>query len=239
LGPFLSNETISISHLWNEGVYSIKIKVKNDNNESKWAEYLLSLSSIEKLFLPKVGYININYKFTIYKEGYDRYVFDWGDGTYSDWVSRIANKSFNYPGEYDIRFKAKDIYGNQTNWSTPISITILPLLGVLLGITKINSGIFSFTIKNFGYEPALNVSWSIHFDGGIVFPRKQESFNNYDRLNPEEEWTIKFWPSAIPEDKHVVFGIGRVTITIMANADNIGSVTKTIDGFVILLFVII
>ena len=168
LGPFLSNETISISHLWDEGIYSIKLKAKSHYNESKWAEYLLSLSSIEKLFLPKLGYININYKFTIYKEGYDGYMFDWGDGTYSNWVGRIANKSFNYPGEYDIRFKAKDIHGYQTNWSTPISITILPLIGASLGITKVNSGIFSFTIKNFGNEPAVNVSWSIHFDGGIV-----------------------------------------------------------------------
>lgn len=239
LGPFLSNETISISHLWDEGIYSIKLKAKSHYNESKWAEYLLSLSSIEKLFLPKLGYININYKFTIYKEGYDGYIFDWGDGTYSNWVDRIANKSFNYPGEYDIRFKAKDIHGNQTNWSTPISITILPLIGASLGITKVNSGIFSFTIKNFGNEPAVNVSWSIHFYGGIVIPREQESFNNYNNLNPEEEWTIKFWFSAIPEEKHLVFGIGRVTITIIVNAENIGSATKTIDGFVILLFVII
>jgi len=107
-----------------------------------------------------------------------------------------------------------------------------------LEITKVKGGIFSFTIKNVGDETAINVSWSIHFEGGIVFPREQHSFNNYD-LAPDEERTIIFWPSYIPEDKHLVFGIGRVKITMVANADNAPLVSKSVPGFLFLFFIII
>lgn len=105
-----------------------------------------------------------------------------------------------------------------------------------LEITKVKGGIFSFTIKNVGDETVLNVSWSIHFEGGIVFPREQHSFNNYN-LDPDEERTIIFWPSYIPEDKHFVFGIGRVKITMVANADNVPLVSKSIPGFLFLFFI--
>ena len=107
-----------------------------------------------------------------------------------------------------------------------------------LEITKVKGGIFSFTIKNVGDETAINVSWSIRFDGGIVHPREQHSFNN-NNLAPDEERTIVFWLSPIPEYSQLVFGIGRVKITMVANADNAEKVTKTTDGFIILLFVII
>ena len=237
LGPFMSNETVSISHIWDNGEYHIQVYTKNEYSESKHAEYLISLLPIEKLFCPILGYIDINYKFTIELKGFDSYIFYWGDGTYSDWVTRTANKSYSSPGDYHIAIKARDIHNNQT--SIHILVTILPLEGAALGITKVNGGVFSFTIKNYGYEIAYNVSWSIHFDGGMVYPRKQESFNNYGSLVPGEEWTIVFWPSAIPEDKHFIFGIGSVTITMMADSDNIEGISKTVDGFVILLFVII
>jgi hypothetical protein len=60
------------------------------------------------------------------------YLFDWGDGTYSLWLGPYesgapveANKIWDEYGEYEIRVKAKDIYGVQSDWSDPFSITIL------------------------------------------------------------------------------------------------------------------
>lgn len=133
IGPYESNETVALSYLGSEGQYSIKVAAKNMNGTiSKWAVYSLTKSSDFKFFHPTLGYVGITYKFTIYLEGYKYYMFDWGDGTNSGWVTGLANKSFSYPGEYELRWKAKrwkakDIYGNKTPWSDPILITILTL----------------------------------------------------------------------------------------------------------------
>jgi len=128
-----------------------------------------------------------------------------------------------------------NISGSESQDRYPL---MMPYGQTKLEITKIKGGIFSFTIKNIGDETALNASWSVHFEGGIVFPREQHSFNNYN-LAPDEEKTIVFWPSYIPEDRHLVFGIGRVIITVVVNADNAPLVSKSIPGFLLLFFVFI
>jgi hypothetical protein len=59
------------------------------------------------------------------------YLFDWGDGTQSDWVGPYtsgdtaeANHSWNKKGNYDIRVKAKDSYGAESPWSDPLPISM-------------------------------------------------------------------------------------------------------------------
>jgi len=61
------------------------------------------------------------------------YKFDWGDGTESNWFNKkMSDDGFVFHrwkklGEYEIRLKAKDIYGNESDWSDPepIQITLL------------------------------------------------------------------------------------------------------------------
>ena len=132
VGPYNPGEVVSISHVWGEeGVYQIKVKAKDQDGESKWAVYSLTLSSVFKFFHPTVGYVRITYVFTIYYEDSIYYLFDWGDGTNSGWLGpcnpAIAYKSWNSPGEYTLRWKAKDMYGAETPWSDPYLITILPI----------------------------------------------------------------------------------------------------------------
>ena len=125
-GPYESGEIVSILHDWfDEGTYQIKIKAKDQDGESQEAVYSLTISPDFKFFHPFLGYVGITYKFTIYLDDYGLYMFDWGDGTYSDWVTGIADKSYSSPGIYEIKWKAKDMYGNETPWSDPILITIL------------------------------------------------------------------------------------------------------------------
>lgn len=125
-GPYESGEIISHSHVWSdEGTYQIKIKSRDEDGESPEAVYSSTLSSNFKFFYPSLGYVDMTYKFTIYLKDFGLYIFNWGDGTYSDWVTGITNKSFSDPGEYVLKWKAKDIYGYETTWSDPIFITIL------------------------------------------------------------------------------------------------------------------
>jgi subtilisin family serine protease len=57
------------------------------------------------------------------------YLFDWGDGTDSGWVgpydsNDVCTVSYNWSekGNYEIKVKAKDIFGLESDWSNPLPI---------------------------------------------------------------------------------------------------------------------
>ena len=59
------------------------------------------------------------------------YMWDWADGTYSDWIgpyesgdTASASHSWDDLGTYSIRVKAKDINNNETEWSNPLAVKI-------------------------------------------------------------------------------------------------------------------
>jgi len=59
------------------------------------------------------------------------YIFDWGDGSYSEWlgpynsgVTVQGNHLWIEEGTYEIRVKAKDDHGVQSEWSDPLPINM-------------------------------------------------------------------------------------------------------------------
>jgi agmatine deiminase len=59
------------------------------------------------------------------------YLWDWGDGNFSEWLGPFASgatataqKSWAVKGTYSIRVKAKDVFGNESTWSEPLSVTM-------------------------------------------------------------------------------------------------------------------
>jgi hypothetical protein len=59
------------------------------------------------------------------------YYWDWGDGNTSGWLGPYnsgaicqANHTWFKNGNYNIKVKAKDIYGNESSWSDPLPIKI-------------------------------------------------------------------------------------------------------------------
>jgi len=59
------------------------------------------------------------------------YLFDWGDGKFSGWVGpynsgQTAEASYKWSekGDYEIRVKAKDDHGVQSDWSDPLPISM-------------------------------------------------------------------------------------------------------------------
>ncbi len=58
-------------------------------------------------------------------------MFDWGDTSNSGWIGpynsgEIVNSSHSWTrkGNFNIKVKAKDIYGYQSDWSDPLSVTM-------------------------------------------------------------------------------------------------------------------
>ena len=59
------------------------------------------------------------------------YLFDWGDGNLSGWIGPYnsgeiveASHIWEEEGEYQIKVKAKDIHGVQSEWSDPLQISM-------------------------------------------------------------------------------------------------------------------
>lgn len=85
---------------------------------------------------PSVGKIKTEY---IYRSSaidldgdYLYYLFDWGDGTNSDWLGPYksgetieAKHVWNEENKYTIKVKAKDIYDFESEWSDPSSVIII------------------------------------------------------------------------------------------------------------------
>jgi hypothetical protein len=59
------------------------------------------------------------------------YLFNWGDGTYSSWLGPYVSgdtiesrNTWTTQGSYEIRVKAKDTLGFESEWSDPLPITM-------------------------------------------------------------------------------------------------------------------
>lgn len=59
------------------------------------------------------------------------YMFDWGDGTYSDWLgpyssgrSVSASHTWDDRGDFNVRVKSKDDHGVMGEWSDPLPVTM-------------------------------------------------------------------------------------------------------------------
>ena len=76
------------------------------------------------------------------------YLWDWGDGNFSEWIGlfdsgepMFINYSWNETGTYEIRVKAKNNQSNESDWSEPHNISIasqITFSNIQLGYVYIN-----------------------------------------------------------------------------------------------------
>jgi len=85
---------------------------------------------------PTQGVINEEYTFSTSTTEPDGeqiyYMFDWGDGTYSEWIGPYSSGQTCYGynawtelGDYEIRVTAKDEHNAQSDWSDALVISII------------------------------------------------------------------------------------------------------------------
>jgi hypothetical protein len=72
------------------------------------------------------------------------YMWDWGDGNFSEWMGAYnsgdiceASHTWDKKGTYSIRVKAKDSYGEESDWSDPMEVR-MPRIFTIWNIIEMN-----------------------------------------------------------------------------------------------------
>jgi len=84
---------------------------------------------------PASGKFNQEYTYTATATDPDgddiRFLFEWGDGTYSNWIGPVdsgddieASHTWTEQGDFSVRVKVKDQRGVQSEWSDPLPISM-------------------------------------------------------------------------------------------------------------------
>jgi hypothetical protein len=146
IGPFNSGETCVQSHQWIDGgEYQVKVRVRDEScGKSEWSDPLevqvtdLNNSRPDKPITPSGpsnGKSGEEYTYTTSTTDPDDdkvyYMWDWGDGTFSDWIGPYnsgeecsASHIWNDRASYSIKVKAKDENGIHGPWSDPLSVSM-------------------------------------------------------------------------------------------------------------------
>jgi hypothetical protein len=92
------------------------------------------------------------------------YLWDWGDGNDSGWLGPFdsgeiceVTYSWSNQGNYEIRVKAKDIYGDESDWSDPLTVSMPKnKLMNFLFIKLIKNYFFYLTNFDYSYNKGVN-----------------------------------------------------------------------------------
>ena len=143
-GPYNPGEKIDFSITFDKpGKYTRWVQAKDEKGlVSEWSDGLTinirenrPPNKPEKPIGPTDGAIRTTYGYSTYTTEPDGekiyYLFDWGDGTDSGWIGPYNSgeevtvyHSWSKRGSYQIRVKAKDEYGLESNWSDPLPVTM-------------------------------------------------------------------------------------------------------------------
>jgi hypothetical protein len=160
-----------------------------------------------------------------------KYCFDWGDNSikWTEWsnsgeITSLAHV-WTKPGDYEIRVKARDEYGLDSEWSEPLSVT-MHSQSPFFDIIRIRGGFAkaSAVIKNIGSLEASNVNCSIAIVGGILQLINVYYEETFDNLSVEEEKTFSV-------DR--VFGFGKINLTVIVSSPDANIAIKTADGIIL------
>jgi hypothetical protein len=163
------------------------------------------------------------------------YLWNWGDGNISDWMGPYASGAtintthiWSTAGIYEVKVQAKDTNNEESDWSTPLVVTITIPQSPNLTIEQFKGGIgLSAVVKNTGDAPATNVTWSILLDG-VIFLGKN-STGNIPSIAPGGTVKIK---------TGFILGLGKTNIIVTTTCAEGATSTKSGTAFILFFFVL-
>ena len=211
-----------------------------DYNWNIWAKVEMSSEPPETPQRPEgptEGVVGVAYTFstsTTDPEGEQvYYLWDWDDGTSSEWlgpnasgVTVFTSHAWSEVETYNIKVKAKDPHGEESDWSDPKTIhivdtAILEIGSIIGGFVKVSA-----VIKNTGGVAATGVNWSITLDGGIILLGRETS-GRILSIPAGGEKTVS---------SSVILGFGKTVITVSAETAGFSDTAER-DAFVLLFFI--
>lgn len=151
--------------------------------------------------------------------------WDFGDDTSS--YDQNPTHQYSTPGTYTVTLTVQDNEGLDGSVSKDIEVMSI---GTTLELT-ITGGIgVSTTTENVGEVDAINVTTSLSITGGILHRI------NITRDGP---YVTPLKPGETLEGGALPLGIGPLAIEVTVQADNAAAVTKTAEGFILFIFVIL
>lgn len=253
IGPYLSDELISYNITFNKGGdFELRVKAKDDSfgMESDWSDPLMihinnkpptapeiveapseAQAGSEIIFKvrsedPEMHNIKIGVK---WKEGMTKWY--WFGPFTSGEIAEI-NHTYNGPGRRIISFKARDVHGGENG---TIVTHIIDIVRPQLEIGEIKGGAKFITaeITNTGIDDIVtDVTWSISIEGGFL---KLINISVNDALNGLD----KDQTELVNTEPNGVFGLGKATVIVTANAPKANIQTKKMNAFVFLWFIFI
>jgi len=146
---YSSGVKATASHVWNKpGIYEIKVRASDGEKWSDWSQSkTITITekppqpennppdTPEKPSGPITGETNTSYSYSTKTIDPDNnqvyYLFDWGDGTNTGWkgpynsnITISVSHSWNKPGTYEIKVKAKDTNNAESPWSPALTVNI-------------------------------------------------------------------------------------------------------------------
>ena len=242
-GPHEPGVEIIRSHIYaKNGTYNITARARDFWHKGHWTDpsYRVSIGNHapwtpDQPIGPIKGSIDIEYTYkattTDVEENPIWYQWDWGDGNFSDWIGPYpsgdtceASYTWDKPGEYYIRVRAKDELG-MSGWSFPLSVNIV-ISALEIAQVSGNILLINAVIQNKGEWRAKDITWSIDLIGGIILSGINSS-GTISSIEEGEEATIK---------SDIIFGFGAPKIRITVTADDGSFDQEERSGFVFLFF---
>lgn len=181
---------------------------------------------------PETGDANTEYSYTTSTTEPDgdmiKYCFDWGDDTvtWTDWMEPgeiTLSHIWERPGNYEVRVKARDVYGLDSEWSESL---MLHIVGPILDIASIRGGLFKVVtaLENIGDGDTTDIDWSIQVIGGMTGFLNITRKGTIETLSVGEKTKIKCVP---------IIGFGQISIKIQASSPSSNIIRTTLKGIVI------
>lgn len=231
-----SGTTSGVKIIFDEvGTYFLKVKAEDEHGaQSGFSETLAVIiesgnkpPNTPTITGPSQGKVETFYDYTISTidpEGDNiLYWVEWGDGKNSGWVGPypsgdtiMLSHYWGETGDYLVTVIAKDTYGEESDFSTPLQmiVTAPPELDIIIRPSGLG---VAATIVNMGKEKVVNANCNITLDGQIIFFGKFKE-SNITEILPGEAINVF----------SLVFGLLNINITITVG-DNSGS----LEGFLI------
>jgi len=220
----------SITHIWtSSGVFTVKAQCRDEYGKSSdWSEGLIVSITNDPPNVPNIpngkknGMIDTSYTYSTSATDPDnnkvRCRFDWDDGKISEWTllvnsGQISSKAHSWinPGYYNVKAQAKDEFGDVSDWSDGLSVSITSPSNDPPNIPLIHNGPTSGDIGiSYSYSVSTSdpnedmIKYGLDWNGDYVIDEWTNYYHSEEIANISHVWDLAgiYYVRVRAQDEH-------------------------------------